>query len=103
MIDSIKVNNTFLNLEWMTASENLKHGFQSGTHIRTKGEDHNLCKLTNEQVLEIFNSKTRLKDAAKKYGVCLQSIGHIKTGSTWSHITGKVYVQKLFKNGKKIT
>jgi len=50
-------------------------------------------KLSDKEVLEIFNSTGVQKDTAKKYGVTKGLVSNIKTGLRHGHITGKNYVK----------
>jgi hypothetical protein len=56
---------------------------------KPKGEDNHLSKLTEEQVLAIFESKESLRKTAKTYNVSGTAIFHIKTGRTWAWLTSK--------------
>jgi hypothetical protein len=90
-IDGNKKNNNFLNLEYCTPSENVRHSYKTGLACN-KGENHPLNKLTKKDVIEI---KTALlntyiginNDLARKYGVSFYAISDIKRGRTWSHVT----------------
>ena len=90
-IDGNKKNNNFLNLEYCTPSENVRHSYKTGLACN-KGENHPSNKLTKKDVIEI---KTALlntyiginNDLARKYGVSFYTISNIKTGKTWSHVT----------------
>lgn len=48
-IDGVKAHNWVNNLEWVTASENLKHAYRIGLAITCNGN----AKLTTSQVIEI--------------------------------------------------
>jgi len=52
-INGIKSDNRIENLEWVTRSENNKHGFDIGLHKSPKGENHYLASLSNTQASEI--------------------------------------------------
>ena len=90
-IDGNKTNNNFLNLEYCTGSENMKHAFKLGLNSN-KGENNSYSKLTEKEVKEI---KTYLlkpyrginEDLGLKYGVRNNVISFIRTGRSWSHIT----------------
>jgi len=62
------------------------------------GERNAYTKLTNEIVLQIFNSKGTRNEIAKKFNVTKSIVEFIKLGLSWSHITGKNY----FKKPKKL-
>lgn len=48
-------------------------------------------KISNEDVLQIFNSTETFATLSKKYNVSMSCIGFIKTGRSYSNITGKIY------------
>lgn len=68
-----------------TVAENNNDCRQRGRNAR--GEGHPQSKLTNQQVLEIFNSTDSNIQLAKKYGVTEMTTGRIKCGKLWVHIT----------------
>ena len=83
-----KHNNSKINLEWNTMSENIIHSFKNGFHNSEKGEKRNNSKLTEKDVLEIRNigrTKT-LNLIAKDYGVSFQLISNIINRKCWRHI-----------------
>lgn len=85
--DGNKENNKVDNLEWATYSENSLHAFRNGLNSNL-GMKNKSCKLSEKQVLEIFNSKEKNVDLAIKYKVGSTAISAIKTGYNWTHITG---------------
>lgn len=93
--DSNRVNNVTCNLEWCTASENMRHAVKAGSKIGAKGEDSGVAKLNNSQVLEIFSSPLPRKTLAIIYGVSGGQISAIKTGWSWSHLTGMIHRSRL--------
>lgn len=86
--NGIKTDNRIENLEYITASENVKHAFATGLELPARGEKNGMAKLTKEQVEEIrqiaknngrFWGRNKL---AAKYGVTakhLQTIVNDKT------------------------
>ena len=90
-IDGNKTNNNFLNLEYCTGSENIRHADRIGLRKMPKGENHPSNKLTKKEVIEI---KTALlkpywginADLGRKYRVNPATIRSIKSGRTWQHV-----------------
>ena len=74
-INGVRNNNKVTNLEWCTASENIKHSFEIGRE-GMKGEDNPRSKLTQKDVDRIRELGNTLShtDIAKMYGM---SQGHI--------------------------
>ena len=50
------------------------------------GEKHANAKLNEAAVRDIRSSNRSLSQMAKKYGVCFQSIWHVRKNKTWKHI-----------------
>lgn len=56
----------------------------------TRGENSRTAKLTNDKVREIrklLRDGKSVSSIAEKMGVAVPTIGHVKDGRTWSHIT----------------
>ena len=85
-INGIKADNRVSNLEWVTNSENQKHAVKLGLKEGFKGIEHNLVKLTEEQVLEIRESNLTQRKLAKKYNINQSTISMIKNRKIWTHI-----------------
>jgi hypothetical protein len=89
-IDGIKTNNNLTNLEYCTASENIRHAMELGLR-NYKGENHPKSKLTKKDVIEIktelLNYKRGMISAlGRKYGVDPETISEIKKGKNWPHV-----------------
>jgi len=88
-IDGNKLNNSVFNLEWVTSSQNKKHGFNLGLYKKKFGEKNTMSKLTTEEVIKI---KYLLKSGLSQYRIAeifnvRQSlISRIKTGKRWGHL-----------------
>lgn len=82
--DGRKENNALENLEYATASENLKHCI----HVlgKKRGEGAGGARLTTEDVLKIREDKRTLREIAADYGVTLQAIHLVKARKNWAHI-----------------
>ena len=95
-IDGNKKNNNLNNLEWVTGKENMQHSFAMGLEKGRKGEEHNMAKLSNEDVLTIrklyaggitdCGKKYSQRALAKMYGVKQSTIWGILHRVNWSHI-----------------
>lgn len=88
-INGIKTDNRVENLEWLSPSENIKHGLSLGIMNTAKGSQKKNSKFTEEQV---YNIKIRLKNGeigfriAKELGVHKEVIAGIRKGRTWKHV-----------------
>ena len=83
-LDGTKDNDTPDNLKWGTTAENAKDRQRHNTQV--KGSDVNTSKLAAENVVEIRASTENVKTLAKRYGVTIGAIYHVKQKLTWKHI-----------------
>jgi hypothetical protein len=91
--DGVKTNNCVENLEYMTHSENCKHGFTLGlsfTPFREfQGVKHPMAILNNDSVRAIrkkYRDGTPRRTLAKQYGISYYTVWDITTGRSWTHI-----------------
>ena len=86
--DGSRTNNNTLNLRWDTKSRNNKDKSIHGTQPR--GEDSNLSKLTEADVVRIKalyqDTHIPYKKTAKEFGVTTMTIWNIIKGKSWSHV-----------------
>lgn len=92
--NGIKTDNTVENLEWCTYEHNNRHARESGLWHPSKGEIVGTAKVSEKDVLDIFNSKLTRITLAKKYNISVDCIDDIKSGVNWGWLTGKVYNPK---------
>jgi hypothetical protein len=85
-INGIKTDNRVENLEWCTASQNLKHAFINKLRSNNTGENHPTSKLKELQVLEIRNSILSKKELSILYNVSYSTIRQIIKRRIWKHI-----------------
>lgn len=93
-IDGVKDNNNLNNLEWVTGQENMQKAFEIGLEKGKKGEEHNMAKLTNDDVIQIrtmyasrFNgAHISQRQLAKMFGVRQATIWGILHRKNWAHI-----------------
>lgn len=84
--NSIRIDNRVENLEWVTHSENTKHGILCG-RIKLNGSERKNAKLTDADIVFIRSSTMRNVELANKFGVCRSLITGITKGRRWKHIT----------------
>lgn len=101
-IDCNKSNNHVDNLEWCTRSENALHARDNGKLKLncTYGEDCNLTKLTEQQVIDICEDLAngmRNCDVAKKYSISAAYVKTLKAGKQWKNITQSYYFPQKSK------
>lgn len=83
-----------VNLKWVTPGENQELAYADGQRKRPNGVLNGRCKLSEQQVLEIFTSNENHYKLASLYGVGRRAISSIKNGNLWSSVTGKVATSK---------
>lgn len=86
-IDGNKLNNNVKNLEWVTASENVKHSYDNG--LTPKGEKHHQSKLKEREVRQIKSLLDRgcsQMKIARMFNISQCPISEIKRGVTWKNI-----------------
>lgn len=82
-INGIKTDNRVENLEWCTSSENNIHATKYRL-VKTK--------LSDVQVLEIFNSNLSYRKLAENYGVSNSIIWRIKNKKSYKHLWQQLYL-----------
>lgn len=68
-IDGVTTNNNIENLEWVTASENIQHAYDTGLKANKKGLDSPVAKVNQLMLDVILDSKESSRVVAKKLGV----------------------------------
>lgn len=86
-INGNKEDNSLENLEYCTASENLKHAYKNGLKS-ARGSKNSQSKLSEKDVLEIklLLGKISQKEIAIKFNIDQSTVSNIKTGKLWSHV-----------------
>ena len=87
-LDANKYNCWYGNLEWATRVENIQHSIKLGHQV--VGVDHANAKFTEDQIREVCkmleNPDAVIRDIAKKTGVSIKTITHIRFHNGWHHI-----------------
>ncbi len=53
-----------------------------------RGARNGMAKITEDQAIEIFNSKEKPSELARRYGLTITSVCYLKEKKTWKHIHG---------------
>ncbi len=85
-LDGDNTNDDAENLAWSTQKENLADRKAHGTLLQ--GERHPLATITADTALAIFAATGKQADIASRFGVKKTIVSSIKTGRTWSGVTG---------------
>lgn len=90
--DGNKFNNKIDNLEWVTASENITHGYDENLHRH--GMRNHYCKLTEDQVFAIIEIKKTTNLSYAKIGDMFNISGtqvrNIVIGRKWKRVIDKI-------------
>lgn len=97
-LNSKRSDNRAENLEWCTQSENQIHSVKFGNYKIKSGEASTQSKLKEKDVLYILNSHKPNWWLANKFKIHIDSIQNVKSGKTWSEITGILPVAKTVKD-----
>jgi hypothetical protein len=88
-IDASRSNNDLLNLEWVSASGNRKHGYDHGANA-AEGERNGYSKLTEDNVRVIRATRPLTKsvqaELADQFGVSMATVRDVAARRTWAHI-----------------
>lgn len=90
--DGNKQNNAAKNLEWVTASENIKHAYTNGLEKIAYGESHHAHKLTEEivrYIRRVYKKRHPQYGAvalAKKFGIDRTTVFDVVLQKTWKEV-----------------
>lgn len=88
-LDGKKLNNTPDNLEWCTASYNLKHAYKNGLKIPQYGETSGVARFTEQDILdirELLRHGYTQRRVAAMYDTGHSTIRQIGSRETWRHV-----------------
>ena len=84
-----KNDNRMANLEWCSASDNMRHSYRELSRTRLCGEFNNLSILTEKDVHSIrtlLSTGLSGKEIAEKFGVHHSTISKIKRNVNWKYL-----------------
>ena len=87
--DGNKLNNGYLNLEYVTHSQNQLHAIAIQLKIPRQGEQHASSKITNAQassIKKLLDSGMGPAKISKDYGISIHIVYDIARDKTWNHI-----------------
>jgi predicted XRE-type DNA-binding protein len=86
--DGNKANNNLSNLEYCTATENIRHAVDTGLKVGQQGERHSQAKLSDAQASEILLLKGLKKqsEVALQFGVSRSTVCYIWSGKIRKHL-----------------
>jgi hypothetical protein len=100
-INGVKTDNSVINLEWVTNSENQLHAYSLGLQPSRAGENNIKAKITDKDVTllkQLYNSGKSVVEVSNIMNISLSSTRHIIYGKTWkSNITSIVRRDERFK------
>jgi hypothetical protein len=85
-INGVKTDNSVINLEWVTQSENQKHAYKLGLQPSRAGESNNKATITDKDVTKLkllYNLGRTTKEVSELIGVNLSIIRQIIYGQSW--------------------
>lgn len=88
-IDGNKLNNNHLNLEWVTAKNNILHANKLNLIKHAKGSSHSQAKLNDIDVIDIrlrFNNGETQHSISLIYDISITTVHQIVRRKTWTHI-----------------
>jgi hypothetical protein len=86
--NGVKTDNSAINLEWCSCSENIIHAFKTGLKKAIRGEKNGNSKITENIAYNIKYNTDGLsqKEIANQYEISQSLVSSIKNGKKWKHI-----------------
>lgn len=88
-IDGNKANNDISNLEWVTASENIRHAVTTGLRVAARGSTHGNASMDEFKVRLV---KSMIQEGmgdtkiARSLEITRNAVKEIRANRTWKHI-----------------
>jgi len=85
-INGVKTDNSVINIEWVTQSENQKHAYKLGLQPSRAGEGNSRATITDKDVTKLkllYNSGKTTKEVSELIGVNLSIIRQIIYRKSW--------------------
>lgn len=84
-INGDKLDNHVDNLEWCSASHNMQHAYDN--KLKRTDKRHSRAKLTESEVLDIYNSELSVLKLVEKYSIDRTVVFKIRNGKSWGWLT----------------
>jgi hypothetical protein len=84
-IDGNKLNDRVDNLEWVTARENIIHGYKNGLFPKKRKSKKHFKKEDVFRIRDLIKTQT-LSSVAKEYNACVSTIHAIKHKINWKNL-----------------
>lgn len=91
-IDGDKQNNYYMNLEWVTRSENIKHAFDNRLKIPKVGDDHSETVYSDgliQTACQLLNSGISPRPVSEKVGIPISYLYTIMRGESRKQIVNQ--------------
>jgi|CXWL01.1.fsa_nt_gi hypothetical protein len=87
-IDGNKGNNAIENLEWVTASQNVRHSFDVLGKRGPYGARNGNARLTDEDIVRIrsMNGTMLHREIGLLFGISRSTVGDILSRKAWKHV-----------------
>lgn len=100
-INGNKSDNRVVNLEWNTASENIRHAFENNLIKVCKGEDHPSSKLSSTETISLIQELldgSSNEELSVKYSLHSRYVSLIRHQKRWKHIWDEYFPGKVAPN-----
>jgi len=97
--DGVKTNNGLVNLEWVTAAQNMRHAVDEG--LKASGEDLYNSSMSNDTahlICQDLRDGMRVVDVAARHNVKKDAVRHIRSGNTYFNVRRLYNIPHDFPN-----
>jgi hypothetical protein len=86
--DFDKANNCVSNLEYVSASDNVRHAytFEQRRQAQPRGVKHHNAVLTEARARKIQRKEIGRAEAVRRWGISRSTYDQVRSGKTWRHL-----------------